>query len=61
MRTRFLAAALVALLAIPGAASAIKVGQTAPDFLLEDVRTGQPISLSAQAGKVVVLVFFEPG
>ena len=52
-------ALVFALLAvIPGAALAIGVGETAPDFLLEDVRTGDPISLADERGNVVVLVFF---
>jgi hypothetical protein len=60
MRVRLLVALLAAILAVPGAASAIQIGQTAPDFLLEDIQTGAGFSLSDQAGKAVVVIFFHP-
>lgn len=42
-------------------ALAIRVGETAPDFLAEDVRTGEPVSLGDHEGRVVVLIFFAVG
>jgi hypothetical protein len=60
MRLRLPTLLLLGALLFPVSALAIKAGQTAPDFLLEDVRTSESISLADQAGKAVVLVFFEP-
>jgi peroxiredoxin Q/BCP len=57
IRTLWLAMLLAGLLALPGAASALKVGQKAPDFKLPST-TGKPISLSQYRGKAMVLVEF---
>ena len=51
---------LAALIGVPASSHAIRVGQEAPDFLLADVFTEEPIALSDHRGKVVVLVFFAP-
>lgn len=53
-----LAAALLgALIALPGAAHALKVGERAPDFTLP-ATTGKKISLSQFRGKQMVLIEF---
>ncbi len=57
IRTLWLAMLLAGMLALPGAASAVKVGQKAPDFKLPST-TGKPISLSQYRGKSMVLVEF---
>ena len=48
--------ALAAGLAAPAHAQ-LAVGASAPDFMLDDTLTGQPISLSDFAGEVRVLYF----
>ena len=57
IRTLWLAMLLAGMLALPGAASALKVGQKAPDFKLPST-TGKPISLSQFRGKQNVLIEF---
>ena len=49
---------VLALLAAPLPAAAVQVGETAPDFLAEDVQGGPPISISGHRNQVVLLVFF---
>lgn len=51
------AALLAGLLALPGAAAALEVGEKAPDFKLP-ATTGGKISLSDYRGKQHVLVEF---
>ncbi len=53
----FLALAIAALLALPGTAAAVGVGERAPDFKLP-ATTGKNISLSDFRGKKMVLVEF---
>ena len=50
-------ALLCALIALPGAAQAVKVGQRAPDFKLP-ATTGKDITLSQYRGKQMVLIEF---
>jgi len=49
---------LLVLCGLPGTVSALNLGMTAPDFVVEDIATGQGLSMSEYAGKIVVLVFF---
>ncbi len=39
-------------------AVAVEIGETAPDFLTEDLQGGSPITISGHDNQVVVLVFF---
>ena len=39
-------------------ADAVDVGETAPDFITEDLQGGPPITISGYENRVVVLVFF---
>ncbi len=50
-------ALLGALIALPGATQAVKVGQRAPDFKLP-ATTGKDISLSQYRGRQMVLIEF---
>ena len=45
-----------ALTALP--AVAVQIGETAPDFLTENLQGGAPITISGHDNQVVVLVFF---
>jgi hypothetical protein len=45
-----------ALVVLP--AAAVGIGETAPDFLTEDLQTEVPITISGHDNQVVVLVFF---
>lgn len=45
-----------ALVVLPVAA--VEVGETAPDFLIEDLQGGSPITISGHDNQVVLLVFF---
>lgn len=45
-----------ALIGLP--AVALEVGETAPDFLTEDLQSSVPITISGHDNQVVVLVFF---
>ncbi len=59
-KTRFVAAALLLALALPGAVQAamLQVGDKAPNFTLRD-QQGKPIALSQFLGKKnVVLAFY---
>ena len=60
MRTRLLLWSLVATalvsLALVGAASALEVGQKAPDFALNGV-DGKPVKLSDLTGKGPVVIY----
>jgi|GEM_PF-1923077 len=58
MMLRRLLASLLLLLMLPVTGFALGVGDPAPDFLLEDIPTGEPIALSDYAGRTVVLVFY---
>jgi len=60
MSAKYRVPALVALtsLILSAPAGAISVGQTAPDFVVENVATGQGFAISDYPGKIVVLVFF---
>ena len=55
-----LVSVLAAILAAPGAASAINVGVPAPDFQARDA-TGKPVNLSTYRGKTVVLEWTNNG
>jgi hypothetical protein len=62
MMTRwgFLLAGLSLLAATP--AGAVSVGETAPDFLVQNVNSGDsPIILSSYRGQVVLLTLFWTG
>jgi hypothetical protein len=53
----FLLLILVPALAVLPAA-AVEIGETAPDFLTEDLQSSVPITISGHDNQVVVLVFF---
>lgn len=53
----FLLLILVPVLAVLPAV-AVEIGETAPDFLTEDLQGGVPITISGHDDQVVVLVFF---
>lgn len=55
---RFRSLLMPLLLAVPVSAAALVPGDTAPDFLIEDVQGGPAIHLSEHQGQVVLLVFF---
>lgn len=55
---RMMTALLVLALWAPSAAQAIRLGDAAPDFLLEDIATGSPVAMSDYLGKVTVVVFW---
>ena len=53
----FLSMILATALAVLPAA-ALEIGETAPDFLTEDLQGNSPITISGHDNQVVVLIFF---
>ena len=47
--------ALILFFTIGTAFAALKIGDTAPDFTLPDIRTGDEVSLSDFRGQVVIM------